>query len=417
MYFKNTIFARDFMKHRVQKTDAIYQLLTFILLASMSMPVAADDFHADSATVSLLTCSGGREVYEQYGHTAIRFNNNRGTDITFNYGVFDFNTPDFVYRFIKGETDYQLGIEPFEYFRSSYARRGSEVREQVLNLTSDEKVRLFQSLCVNFQPENRIYRYNFFYDNCTLRARDMIEGSVEGGIKYNGFDADVPAEETVSYRNIIHHYNSFDPWNSFGIDMLLGSGADACITDKKKMFAPQYLSSSFRKAKKDNGEAIVASDSVVVAASEDTLKPVVTVLTPSTVFAILLLLSVVACYYEFKKKTSYWIVNSIIYLAQGLAGCIIAFLSTCSVHPTVDSNWLVWVFNPLPLLAIPYIIYKGVKNRECAYHRCAFVVIALFLIAMPLIPQKFVLPHYLLVMLLLSRSAVPAYYQFLKYKK
>ena len=164
------------MKHRVQKTDAIYQLLTFILLASMSMPVAADDFHADSATVSLLTCSGGREVYEQYGHTAIRFNNNRGTDITFNYGVFDFNTPDFVYRFIKGETDYQLGIEPFEYFRSSYARRGSEVREQVLNLTSDEKVRLFQSLCVNFQPENRIYRYNFFYDNCTLRARDMIEG-------------------------------------------------------------------------------------------------------------------------------------------------------------------------------------------------------------------------------------------------
>ena len=204
VYFKNTIFARDFMKHRVQKTDAIYQLLTFILLASMSMPVAADDFHADSATVSLLTCSGGREVYEQYGHTAIRFNNNRGTDITFNYGVFDFNTPDFVYRFIKGETDYQLGIEPFEYFRSSYARRGSEVREQVLNLTSDEKVRLFQSLCVNFQPENRIYRYNFFYDNCTLRARDMIEGSVEGGIEYNGFDADVPADETVSYRDIIH---------------------------------------------------------------------------------------------------------------------------------------------------------------------------------------------------------------------
>lgn len=130
----------------------------------------------DSIQFSLLTCAPGNEIYALFGHTAIRYQNfSRGVDLVFNYGMFSFNTPHFVYRFVKGETDYQLGITPYPYFESEYAFRGSSVYQQVLNLTYSEKMSLLKLLQDNYLPENRIYRYNYFYDNCTTRARDQIK--------------------------------------------------------------------------------------------------------------------------------------------------------------------------------------------------------------------------------------------------
>ena len=348
------------MKHRVQKTDAIYQLLTFILLASMSMPVAADDFHADSATVSLLTCSGGREVYEQYGHTAIRFNNNRGTDITFNYGVFDFNTPDFVYRFIKGETDYQLGIEPFEYFRSSYARRGSEVREQVLNLTSDEKVRLFQSLCVNFQPENRIYRYNFFYDNCTTRARDMIISHLDGTVEYR--DSLPP----TTFREYVHGCSHDYPWTTFGIDLLLGVRADCKTTREERQFLPYNLHDDFASAIIRDSDG---SERPLVKETNQLLKagPVMTgadmPISPHTamiLFSALILL--VTAIEQFWLKRIFWWFDALLMFIVGAVGIVLCALFF-SKHPTVRTNLQCLLFNPLPLLML-YPVVKHLRKNQ-----------------------------------------------------
>lgn len=117
----------------------------------------------DSLQISLLTCSPGTEIYSLFGHTALRVQNfSRNLDVVFNYGMFSFNTPHFIYRFIKGETDYQLGVIPYVYFEAEYAERGSSVYQQVLNLSAEEKQTLLHLLTENYLPENRTYRYNYF---------------------------------------------------------------------------------------------------------------------------------------------------------------------------------------------------------------------------------------------------------------
>ena len=133
----------------------------------------------DNIKVSLMTCAPGTEIYALFGHTALRYEDKaRGEDWVFNYGMFSFNTPHFIYRFVKGETDYELGVTRYPYFEGSYAMRGSSVYQQTLNLTISEKQELRRLLEENYLPENRVYRYNFFYDNCTTRARDVIELSL-----------------------------------------------------------------------------------------------------------------------------------------------------------------------------------------------------------------------------------------------
>ena len=139
----------------------------------------------DSVRVSLLTCAAGGEIYSLFGHTAIRYENyTRGIDAVFNYGMFNFNAPNFIFRFALGETDYQLGVTDYEHFAAEYNYLGRDVWQQTLNLTEEEKERLIALLTENYRPENRVYRYNFFYDNCATRPRDQIERAVNGTLQY-----------------------------------------------------------------------------------------------------------------------------------------------------------------------------------------------------------------------------------------
>lgn len=190
----------------------------------------------DSLRFSLLTCAPGQVVYELFGHTAIRYQNiTRSTDIVFNYGMFDFDTPNFAYRFAKGEADYQLGINSFEGFKRAYAHRGSSVYEQELNLTTEEKQILQRNLLINYQPEHRIYRYNYFYNNCTTCARDQIEKAIQGRVIYP------EGQRGKSFRSIVHEYAAGCPWDQLSMDLLLGAEADEEINNRLQMFAPFYI--------------------------------------------------------------------------------------------------------------------------------------------------------------------------------
>ena len=179
---------------------------------------------SDSIEVSLLTCAPGNEVYSLYGHTALRYHDLRtGEDFAFNYGVFNFNRPFFSLRFLFGLTDYELGVYPFQLFAQEYGRRGSQVTEQVINLTTEEKKALHKALIDNYRPENREYRYNFLYDNCTTRARDMLERNISGRLKY------VNSDNRQTYREMVHQYNSKYPWAAFGVDLALGAAAEPYV--------------------------------------------------------------------------------------------------------------------------------------------------------------------------------------------
>lgn len=373
-------------------------LFTFLLYANAIARAVAED----SMEVSLLTCSPGTEVYALYGHTAIRIcNETTGEDWVFNYGVFSFSQPHFIWRFALGECDYQVGAVPFAYFAKEYEARGSSVYQQTLNLTSAEKRRLWALLLENMQPENREYRYNFFYDNCTTRARDRIEEAVDGEVVY-------PRADTVhTYREIIHQYTGHYPWAELGNDLCLGAEADRPITERQEMFAPFYMlhyaDGAVIRDPEGHERPLVSGKSKVVAGrgvgvqEEFPLSPWAC---GWLLFALVALLTAA----ERWKHACFWWMDMVLMSLVGIMGLVLTALFFFSDHPTVGSNWQIWVFNPIPLVAMPWVVRCGVKGRKTVYHAFNALVLIFFIIFSTFIPQDFCVVVVPLALTLLLRS-------------
>lgn len=212
-------------------------LLLFFLLFTLGSLRAQTIQLSDEAKISLLTISpSDDEVFTVYGHAAIRINDPAHKfDIIFNYGIFDFSKPNFIYRFAKGETDYRLGVQNFNDFMIEYEMRGSEVTEQMLNLDSIEKGHIWEALLINNMPQNRVYRYNFFFDNCATRPIAILEKHANGTINYND------PGKSQTFRDLINHCTRNKPWLTFGCDLALGSPTDRIASPHEEMFLPLYL--------------------------------------------------------------------------------------------------------------------------------------------------------------------------------
>lgn len=379
------------------------RLKYFIFCLFMGVAFSVQSQSTDSIRFSLLTCAPGTEIYSLFGHTAIRYENyTRRIDVVFNYGMFSFNTPNFIFRFVAGETDYQLGITPYSYFEAEYAMRGSSVYQQVLNLTQSEKERLLTILENNYLPENRIYRYNYFYDNCTTRARDKIEECIEGKVVYPD------SLSGKSYRSIVHEFTAGSPWNEFGIDLCLGAEADKEINKRQQMFSPFYMkyyaSNAYIVDAGGTRRPLILDETKIVDVEPDEVQPGF-VLSPLMCGALFLALCVVMAWGQWKTQRIWWGWDIVLYGLQGLAGCIIAFLFFFSVHPTVGSNWLLILFNPIPLLYLPFMVYKAVKRKKDYYHVGNMVYLTLFITILPFCGQEFNLTVLPLALGLLVTSA------------
>lgn len=379
------------------------RLKYFIFCLFMGVAFSVQSQSTDSIRFSLLTCAPGTEIYSLFGHTAIRYENyTRRIDVAFNYGMFSFNTPNFIFRFIAGETDYQLGITPYSYFEAEYAMRGSSVYQQVLNLTQSEKERLLTILENNYLPENRIYRYNYFYDNCTTRARDKIEECIEGKVVYPD------SLSGKSYRSIVHEFTAGSPWNEFGIDLCLGAEADKEINKRQQMFSPFYMkyyaSNAYIVDAGGTRRPLILDETKIVDVEPEEVQPGF-ILSPLMCGALFLALCVVMAWGQWKTQRIWWGWDIVLYGLQGLAGCIIAFLFFFSVHPTVGSNWLLILFNPIPLLYLPFMVYKAVKRKKDYYHVGNMVYLTLFITILPFCGQEFNLTVLPLALGLLVTSA------------
>lgn len=379
------------------------RLKYFIFCLFMGVAFSVQSQSTDSIRFSLLTCAPGTEIYSLFGHTAIRYENyTRRIDVVFNYGMFSFNTPNFIFRFVAGETDYQLGITPYSYFEAEYAMRGSSVYQQVLNLTQSEKERLLTILENNYLPENRIYRYNYFYDNCTTRARDKIEECIEGKVVYPD------SLSGKSYRGIVHEFTAGSPWDEFGIDLCLGAEADKEINKRQQMFSPFYMkyyaSNAYIVDSGGTRRPLILDETKIVDVEPDEVQPGF-VLSPLMCGALFLALCVVMAWGQWKTQRIWWGWDIVLYGLQGLAGCIIAFLFFFSVHPTVGSNWLLILFNPIPLLYLPFMVYKAVKRKKDYYHVGNMVYLTLFITILPFCGQEFNLTVLPLALGLLVTSA------------
>lgn len=317
---------------------------------------------ADSIEVGLLTCAPGQKVYSLYGHTAIRYHDLRtGEDWTFNYGVFNMKKPYFVLRFVFGFTDYELGVLPMDIFVEEYGREGREVVEQVLNMTTEEKLRLRAALEENYLPANRVYRYNYFYDNCTTRARDIIELAFGGRLQYEkalGDNADGP-----SYRSLIRSLAANHPWAAFGNDLCLGLKADLPTDWRQREFLPGHMKDDMDKAVVVDGQekqpAVLFTRTVVGAGSQ--VVPSEFPLSPMACAVVFLGLTVAVCALEVLTHRTWRYFDALLLLLQGVAGIVVTAL-LFSEHPTTSTNLTALLLNPVPLLFV-YSVARGRRTR------------------------------------------------------
>ena len=345
---------------------------TLSLLAQQRPTIASD-----SIEVSLLTCTPGPVAYSMYGHSALRVHNyTTDLDLVFNYGVFDYNESNFVYKFVKGETDYILGAEYAQGFFERYSEEKAGIEEQVLNLTSEECNTLNTLLMENLQPANCTYRYNWLYDNCTTRARDMIEKAVQGEVRY------LAADRQLTARSILHQFNKVDCWMEFGENFILGYELDRQLTKRQQMFIPSYFAADVDSA------TIVRNDGRVVPLVRETRHPLqqTLVVNPSKVdwplmtFLCLFVIMAIVGFFEIRRiKTFKWL-DVILSVMVGLSGLLVSFLYFFSEHAGVNTNILVFLFNPLPFAFIPFLIRRQTQILSYAI-LAVFVVFIIALIA------------------------------------
>ena len=391
----------------MMKKIKIILILFFLCLATNGK--GTPDNNADSIRLSLLTCAPGEEIYSYFGHTAIRYEEpSKGIDWVFNYGIFNFGAPNFIFRFALGQTDYILGGMNYDRFAAEYIFDERSVWQQTLNLTPEEKQKLLALLIENSRPENRVYRYNFFYDNCATRPRDKIEESIQGKVIYNYPEKD----GTKSFRDIVHQYTNGHPWAQFGIDFCIGSEADRPITSRQMVFAPFYLKNALATAKitnNGNERPLVADTELIINCEDENSSPapisIADIFTPMRSALLLFIIVAGTSIYGIRKKRGLWGIDLILFGIAGIAGCIIAFLALFSEHPAVSSNYLLFVFHPGELIFLPIIVNAARKGRKCWYHMLNCIVLALFILLFPVIPQRIDLAVVPLALSLLIRSA------------
>lgn len=360
-----------------QLKRTILCLLTAIML--MSQTAAADNGkQADSIRISLLTCMPRPYVYSLYGHTAIRYENlTQGIDIAINYGIFSFSKPYFVLRFVFGLTDYEMGIEYFEDFKVQYERSGCGVIQQTLNLTDKEKTAIAKAIDKNYLPENRVYRYNYFYDNCTTRARDIILDNINGKVVFEN-----EANPYPSFRELIHQYNERHRWARFGNDLLLGVKADRPTTFGEQQFLPKNLSKDISHAviydKDGSKRKFVESETWVLPVTSDSGSDSFPV-SPIVCLGVLAALVVAITTIEAMRKANYWLTDTIMMFLTGACGLIL-FAMIFSQHPTVSLNLQILLLNPLNLVFL-WSASKKIKNGQpCKWQKAWTVLIILFLL-------------------------------------
>ena len=392
----------------------IFRVILAVILTNLTTIVTAQDFSGynspdisvqnsrvneeatawlDSVDISLLTCGPGEEVWSYYGHSALRIQDKaHGSDVAVNWGMFSFRQGYFILRFVFGLTDYQIGIYPMSDFMAEYSAEGRWVRQQRLHLSREEKLKVLHAIEENAQPENRTYRYNFFFDNCTTRAREMVITNI-GYCNTNFKDTDAQS----TYREEIHKLNGNHRWARFGNDLLLGYLSDRDLTQREWEFLPDNLSKDFAtEGRKDfindpsgNAEVnhligkdgylmLVDSTCYLIPPTQKVAEA--EVITPTLVFITLAVIIIALSVFEWKRKKNFWVLDTFLLILTGLPGLIL-FAMLFSQHPTVQVNFQMLILNPFNLIFAWKTIQKMRQGKLYWYYEVwgICLVVSLFM--------------------------------------
>lgn len=366
----------------MSRSAALILAILFFLLPCMGQE------RRDSVIVSLVTCWPGPEVYELCGHEAVRVRgvNAEGepVDSIWNYGTFDFAQPNFIYRFVKGETDYMLSSYPFSWFMPEYMGQGRRVMEQDLNLTREEASTLHRMLREEAVPPRNVYRYNYVRDNCATRIVERLDQATEPRVIY---------PDSIAYgtfRREMRAYHRDYPWYQFGIDLALGSGIDMPVTGREEMFVPVEMYRKASGAHFSDGRPLVSATRTLWDGREDaTLGPTHWSATPIVCCSAFFVTVLAACWLQWRRKTLCRALYSVWFALLGLTGCLLAFLVFVSTHEATSPNILLLWLNPLQLVVAVGVWFRRVWKwpvTGMVYYN--IIVMTVLLIVWPLQRQS-----------------------------
>ena len=332
---------------------------------------------SEKAEVSIITAGPGKEIYEGFGHSTIRVRD-ADFDTAYNYGIFDFNAPNFELNFTKGKLLYKLESYPFHYFVRSYQRDKRWVKEQVLNLNQIEKQQFYEFLEHNAKPENATYLYDPFFNNCATILREITEKILKDKVSFNNNHI----LEKKSFRQLMNDEIDWNTWGSFGINLALGSKLDQIATAKQHMYLPDYVYEGFKNATVNRGykkEGLIKNERFILTFNELKIKP--SFFNPLLIFTLILVFGGVITYSDFKmKKRTKWL-DFLLFFLTGLIGFIITFLWFFTDHSTTPNNFnFLWAFAPNLFIAF-YLL----KSKQKLWVKMYLKLLIFLLLLVPVI--------------------------------
>jgi hypothetical protein len=321
-------------------------LIVFLLNSQLSF--AQFSPLKESAEISILTVGPGKNLNDSFGHSAFRIKNGND-DFIFDYGRYDFNTPNFYLKFTQGKLNYLMGKTDFDSFLYTYTYYNRTVKEQVLNLTFEEKQSFYNYLINNYNPENRAYLYDFFFDNCATKIRDVTNTALNNKVIYQ--TPEYLDEKT--FRTLIQDNLNYNTWGSFGIDLALGSIIDQKAKPYDYMFLPEYIHVFFAEVEKDEGKPLIKSSSILYQSKEQANNSVLSyVFGPFAVLALISIFIVYITYKDYKKQQLTKTLDVFVFSITGFIGVMLLFLWFGTDHDMTAYNYnLLWAM-PLNLIAV-----------------------------------------------------------------
>jgi hypothetical protein len=375
--------------------------LIFILIFSFLFFNSASAQDSSRLRISLLTCTPGEELYSTFGHSAYRvidsskaFNDN-WRDVVYNYGTFNFDDEGFYLKFIRGKLLYYVSAEYFPGFKELYQSTNRGITEQVLHLSATEKIAIQQFLNENLKEENKYYKYDFFFDNCTTRLRDILK-------KYNdsSFTQTAVMPEGSRFRQAIHQYldKNHKDWSKLGIDILLGQPCDGIMTAEHMQFLPDNLMKSLDSS---DHKMVLSSANLYSIAADNSKGPF---FTPLLVFSLLFIFIVLLGFIKNKFVQGLLQgIDGLFFFLTGALGIILILMWVGTDHSMTKNNFnLIWAW---PTHSIMAFFVSSKKRWVQKYFKFTAVALMAVLISWFFLPQQMNNGLIPIVLLLIYRAA------------
>jgi hypothetical protein len=379
----------------MKKALSVFLLLILTLSNQLNAQTDKD------TTIYLLTINPGEATYSIYGHSALRVMiPDMKSDLVYNWGVFDFNTPNFAWKFAKGRLNYLLDTSEYKRFMVEYIYERRSVFSQKINLVSSEKQLLLSLIQENLQPGNRSYRYDFFYDDCSTRIRDLIEKAVGPKLLY-------PPDEfnrNRTFREMVGEYQKSYPWLKMGVDLIMGTPGEAKASFRDMMFLPMYLQKNLTQTVINRNRKMVPllSNSEILLEYDLPVAKTKFYATPIFLFTVLFILIVILSA-VYRRTRLINILDIFLFSVFSLLSVLMIFFNFFTDHQQMKQNInMIW-FNPVILICLLCLIIR--KAGEI-WFRIVFFLSVIFLPLIIIFPYAINSSFVPVLLILVLRSSV-----------